>query len=162
MANRISVTKSADRSGWRAGAQRLVSRQRPALGRGSGRFAVALVLRLAAVALLAWIGYVHWHLWQQGYRDIHINGPFFLADAIVAIGFAVLLLAWPRPPVGLLAALFTASTIGGLVISLAVGLFGFRESISASYVVESLVLESLTVVILAIWTVLAATAVTRS
>jgi hypothetical protein len=101
-------------------------------------------------------------LWHEGYQHIPTNGPFFLADAIVAIGFAVLLLTWPRPLVGLLAAGFIASTIVALVISLAVGLFGFQESIHASYVVESLVLESLAVVLLGIWTTLAAFAVRRS
>lgn len=36
-----------------------------ATGRG-GRRVVALLLRLGCVALLAWIGYIHLHLWQEG------------------------------------------------------------------------------------------------
>ena len=35
---------------------------------GRGGMVVALLLRLGCVALLAWIGYVHLHLWQEGYR----------------------------------------------------------------------------------------------
>ena len=31
-----------------------------------GRPAAALLLRLACVALLAWIGYIHLHLWLEG------------------------------------------------------------------------------------------------
>lgn len=162
MAERASITESAARSGRGAGLLRLVSRRRPELSQRGGRTVAGLVLRLAAAALLGWIGYVHWLLWHEGYQHIPTNGPFFLADAIVAIGFAVLLLAWPRPLVGLLAVGFIASTIGALVISLAVGLFGFQESIHASYVVESLVLESLAVVLLIIWTTFAAFAVPRS
>jgi hypothetical protein len=48
---------------------------------------VAMLLRLGCVALLAWIGYVHLHLWQEGYRQIPTNGPLFLLDAVA--GFAL-------------------------------------------------------------------------
>ena len=68
-------------------------RSHQAPGRG-GRWAAALLLRLGCVALLAWIGYIHLHLWQEGYRQIPTNGPLFLLDAVA--GFAVLLV-WPRP-----------------------------------------------------------------
>ena len=57
---------------------------------------------------------------------------------------------------GLLAAGYTAGTLGALLISLTVGLFGFHESISASYVTLSLLIEAITVLALASWTVLAA------
>ncbi len=107
--------------------------------------------------MLAWIGYVHLHLWLEGYRQIPVNGPLFVLDAIAAFVIAVAMLVWLRPLTGLLGAVFTASTIGALVISLSVGLFGFRESIAASYVVQSLVIETLAVLALAGWTVLTAT-----
>ncbi len=110
--------------------------------------AIALVLRLGCSALLIWIGYIHLHLWQEGYRHIPTNGPLFLLDAIAAFLFAAVLLVWWAPLVGLLAAGFTASTLGALIISLSVGLFGFDESISASFVVESLVIESVAIVAL--------------
>jgi hypothetical protein len=77
----------------------------------------------------------------------------------VALG--LLLLTWPRPLAGLAGAAFTAATILALVISLSVGLFGFRESISASYVVQSLVLESVAVIVLLSWTAVTAAAVMR-
>jgi hypothetical protein len=72
--------------------------------------------------------------------------------------FAAVLLAWPRPLAGLLAAGYTAATLGALLISLSVGLFGFQESISASYVTESLTIEAITVLALITWTVLVAAA----
>jgi hypothetical protein len=50
------------------------------------------------------------------------------------------------------AAAFTASTIAALVISVTVGLFGFHESITASFVVLALVIESVAALILAAWT----------
>ena len=134
--------------------RRLASPRRPmAPGRG-GRWAAALLLRLGCAALLAWIGYIHLHLWLEGYRHIPTNGPLFLLDAIAGFALAVVLLAWPRPLVGLLAAGYTAATLVALIISLSVGLFGFQESISASYVTETLVIETITALALLSWTIL--------
>ncbi|MGO8960660.1 MAG: hypothetical protein ACLQFR_25275 [Streptosporangiaceae bacterium] len=132
----------------------LASLHAPARPRSTSRGAAALLTRLAGAALLVWIGYIHLHLWQEGYRFIPTNGPFFLLDAIVAVALAALLSLWPRPLIGVLAAGFTASTIGALVISLTIGLFGFHESITASFVVLSLVIETLAVILLATWTAL--------
>ena len=123
---------------------------------GRGGMVVALLLRLGCVALLAWIGYVHLHLWQEGYRQIPTNGPLFLLDAVAGFALAAVLLAWPRPLAGLLAAGYTASTLGALIISLTAGLFGFRESITASFVTESLTIESITALALISWTILVA------
>ena len=130
-------------------------RRPPAAGPGAVR-PVAALLRLGCVALLAWIGYIHLHLWQEGYRHIPTNGPLFLLDAVAGFVLAAVLLTWPRPLAGLLAAGYTASTLGALIISLSVGLFGFRESTSASFVTESLAIETTTVLALLIWTALAA------
>jgi hypothetical protein len=128
-------------------------RRPPATGPGAVR-PVAALLRVGCVALLAWIGYIHLHLWQEGYRHIPTNGPLFLLDAVAGFVLAAVLLTWPRPLAGLLAAGYTASTLGALIISLSVGLFGFRESISASFVAESLTIESISVLALISWTVL--------
>ena len=141
--------------------RQLASPSRPqAAGRG-GHPAVALLLRLCCVALLAWIGYIHLHLWQEGYRHIPTNGPLFLLDAMAGFGLAAVLLLWPRPLAGLLAAGYAAATLGALAISLSVGLFGFRESISASFVVESLTIDSITVLALVSWTFLVTSAAPR-
>lgn len=134
----------------------LASARSTRLAYRSGRGITALLLRLGCVAALAWIGYIHLHLWQQGYRQIPTDGPMFLLDAIAAFVLAATLLALPRPLTGLLAAGFTAATLGALLVSLGIGLFGFRESISASYVVESLVLEAAAAIALLGWTVLVA------
>ena len=134
----------------------LVSPRRAAAPGAGGRWAAALLLRVGCTALLAWIGYIHLHLWLEGYRHIPTNGPLFLLDAVAGFILAAVVLAWPRPLAGLLAAGYTASTLGALLISLSVGLFGFRESISASYVTESLAIEAITVLALITWTVLVA------
>jgi hypothetical protein len=138
--------------------RRLASPHRPPPAGPPARRATALLLRLGCVALLGWIGYVHLHLWLEGYRHIPTNGPLFLLDAVAGLVLAALLLVWPRPLTGLLAAAYTAATLGALLISLTVSLFGFRESISASYVSQSLAIEAITVLALLSWTVLATAA----
>jgi hypothetical protein len=139
----------------------LASIRKPEFRHRGNLFITALVLQLAGVGLLAWIGYIHWVLWQappggEGYKFIPTDGPFFLVDAIAGVVLAVALLVWARPIVGLVSAGFVAGTILALVISLTVGLFGFPESISAHYVVLALVAESITLVVLLAWTALAA------
>jgi hypothetical protein len=136
--------------------RRLASPHQVAAPRGGVRMVIASMLRVGCAGLLIWIGYIHLHLWLGGYRQIPTNGPLFLLDALAAFVFAAALLAWPRPLAGLLAAGFTASTLGALIISLSLGLFGFHESISASYVVASLIVEAVTVLALVAWTVLVA------
>jgi len=144
----------------------LASVRKPELSHRRNLFITAQVLQLAGVGLLAWIGYIHWILWEsppggEGYRFIPTDGPFFLADAIAGVVIAVALLLWPRALVGLVSAGFVAGSILALVISLTVGLFGFNESISAYYVVLALVVESITLVVLLAWTAMAAWAVPR-
>ena len=138
------------------GLRRLVTPLSPQPPARGGRRAAALLLRLGCAALLTWIGYIHLHLWLEGYRHIPTNGPLFLLDAVAGFALAAVLLAWPRPVAGLLTAGYTAATLGALLISLTVGLFGFHESISASYVTESLTIETITVLALTSWTVLVA------
>ena len=133
-------------------ARRLASPNRPAIPGTGGRTAVELILRLAGVAALAWIGYLHLHLWLEGYRQFPADGPMFLLDAVAGFVLAAVLLAWPRPLAGLLAAGFTVATLGALVISLSVGLLGFHESVSASFVRPALAVESVTVLVLLSWT----------
>ena len=69
-------------------------RQHPA-GRTTRR-AAALLLRPACAAPLAWIGYIHLHLWAEGYRQIPTDGPLFLLDAVAGFALAAALLAWPH------------------------------------------------------------------
>jgi hypothetical protein len=77
---------------------------------------------------------------------------------VAGLALAAVLLLWAAPLTGLIAAGYTASTLGALLISLSVGLFGFRESISASYVAQSLAIETITVLALLSWTILVAAA----
>ncbi len=134
--------------------RQLASPRRAETPARGGRRAAALLLRLGCVALLAWIGYIHLHLWQEGYRQIPTDGPLFLLDAVAGFALAAALLVWPRPLAGLLAAGYTFATLGALIISLTAGLFGFHESISASFVTMSLSVETITGLALLAWAVL--------
>jgi hypothetical protein len=58
--------------------------------------------------------------------------------------------SWPP----LLGTGFLVSTLAALILSINVGLFGFQESIRASFVVESILLESIGAAALLSWTVI--------
>ena len=78
-------------------------------------------------------GAIHLDLYLTGYRTIPTIGWLFLLQVIAAFALAVLALAalWLPGPASLVAnasgALFALSTLGGYLLSLRVGLFGFRE-----------------------------------
>jgi hypothetical protein len=113
----------------------------------------ALMLRLVCAGLLIWVAAIHVHLWSEGYRDIPTVGTLFLADAAAGFVLAAVLVLWPRPLAGLLGMGFMISTLGGLIISLNFGLLGFRESSGASFVIETIILESVGAVALLAWSV---------
>jgi hypothetical protein len=114
-------------------------------------FLAALSLRVVCAGLLIWVAAIHLHLWTEGYRDIATVGPLFLADAVGGFVLAAVLLVLPRPLVGFLGTGFMISTLGGLIISLNFGLFGFRESSEASFVIETIILESVGALALLVW-----------
>ncbi len=116
-------------------------------------FLTVLMLRVVCAGLLLWVAAIHLHLWTEGYRDISTVGPLFLADAVGGFILAAVLLAWPRPLAGLLGAGFMILTLGGLIVSLNFGLFGFRESARASFVTETIILEVVGAIALLAWTV---------
>ena len=112
---------------------------------------VVLVLRLASVGLLTGVGWIHLHLWQIGYRHIPSIGPLFLSAAIGALVLAAALLLRPSRLLGLLAVGLALGIVAGLVLSVNVGLFGFTESLRASFVIESIALEVGAAVVGATW-----------
>jgi predicted lipoprotein with Yx(FWY)xxD motif len=91
------------------------------------------VYATAGAALLAASGAIHLDLYLTGYRSIPTIGVLFLLQIIAAFALALAVLATIRVAglAGLLAAvaggLFALATLGGYLLSLRVGLFGFRE-----------------------------------
>ena len=105
---------------------------------------------LGAVLLLAMAG-IHLKLWLDGFRDIHWIGPLFLANVVLGAVAAVAVLGAPLrwfPWVALLGGLLSIGTLGGLVLSLTVGLFGYHETFGG-YVLPTIIVESAGFLVLA-------------
>src|ERR1700722_6919316 len=120
--------------------------------RGDWVEVLALLVRLIAVGLLSAVGWVHLHLWQEGYRHIPTIGPLFLAAAVSTLVFGVALLGRPSRLIGLFGFGTVIGILAGLIVSVNVGLFGFTESLTAPFAVESIVLEIAAAASLVAWT----------
>jgi hypothetical protein len=120
---------------------------------------MTLPLRILGAALLAGLAAIHLYLWQQGYDSIDVIGPAFLLDAVLGFGGALLVLITPLrwlPVAAVLGALLCLGTLGALIVSTTVGLFGFVESTTAQLWWESLAVEAAGLVVLAALAVVAA------
>src|ERR1700739_3633633 len=114
-----------------SGAWRAVSpRHRKTDLRGDWVEVLALLLRLVAVGLLGAVGWVHLHLWQEGYKHIPTIGPLFLVAVFSLLAVTAVLLAWPSRLVGLLAVAVDIGLLASLISSINLGLFGFKESLT--------------------------------
>ena len=127
----------------------------PGVRRGWRRLTVSpgpagTVLCLIGAILLLLSAGIHLHLWSTGYRHIPTIGPLFMLQGVVGIGLALAVAVTRRAWAALAGAAFAASTVAGLLISVEVGLFGFRDSFSAPYATWSLLAESAAVVVLAV------------
>jgi hypothetical protein len=118
-------------------------------GSRPGRAAVTLAVVVGA-ALVATTGAIHLHLWASGYRTIPTIGPLFLFQGIAGAVIAVVLVVWRRLAAVVAAAGFMIATIGGLLLSVYVGLFGFTDTLSAPFAGLSLAVESAGAVVLGI------------
>jgi predicted lipoprotein with Yx(FWY)xxD motif len=84
-------------------------------------------LRLAGAGLLAATGAIHLDLYLTGYRSIPVIGWLFLLQVITAFGLAVAVLVSGSRLVAAAGAGFVLATLGGYLLSVWVGLFGFTE-----------------------------------
>jgi hypothetical protein len=101
-------------------------------------------------ALIAASGLIHLQLWSMGYRTIPTIGPLFLVQGISGAILAVLLVLSRRLLLVVMAAGFMIATIGGLLLSIYFGLFGFMDSLAAPHAGLSLGVESSGVALLAV------------
>jgi len=91
------------------------------------------MLRVAGAGLLIAAGAIHLDLYLTGYRTIPVIGWLFLLQVIAAFGLGLAVLAIGGRPViaGRLAAAggggFALATLGGYLLSVWTGLFGFHE-----------------------------------
>jgi hypothetical protein len=119
---------------------RLLIRRPAALRSPVSHLAVSL-LGVAGGALLVWSGIIHLILWADGYKDIATIGPLFLAQGVgcIVLGLVVAVFRW----LALLLAggVTLAATAVGLLLSVHVGLLGYRESLAVPYAMLSLQVE---------------------
>src|SRR6202050_3221319 len=107
------------------------------------RAARRAVLALAATGatFLVWSAVIHLMLWGDGYSDISVIGPLFLAQGIGCIVLGVAIVAFRSLALLAAGAVAGAATAVGLLLSVHVGLFGYTESLSVPYAVLSLAVE---------------------
>jgi len=107
------------------------------------RMARWAVLALAATgaAFLIWSAVIHLMLWGDGYSDISVIGPLFLAQGIGCIVLALAIVAFRWLALLAAGAVAGAATAVGLLLTVHVGLFGYTESLSVPYATLSLAVE---------------------
>ncbi|HEY5385612.1 MAG TPA: hypothetical protein VIJ56_10275 [Acidimicrobiales bacterium] len=122
------------------------------VGPGRSRRPLDLAATVAFViggALLIWSAAVHFHLRSEtdGYRSIPTIGPLFLlqsiAGLVIGIGVVVVRRLWAAV-IGLG---FALSNIAGFLLSVGLGLFGFKDSWLAPFAKESFTIEILASVV---------------
>jgi predicted lipoprotein with Yx(FWY)xxD motif len=84
-------------------------------------------LRVAGAGLLAATGGIHLDLYLTGYRSIPVIGWLFLLQVIAAFGLALAVLVSGSRLAAAAGAGFALSTLGGYLLSVWIGLFGFTE-----------------------------------
>jgi predicted lipoprotein with Yx(FWY)xxD motif len=84
-------------------------------------------LRVAGAALLAATGGIHLDLYLTGYRSVPTIGWLFLLQVIAAFGLALAVLVSGSRLAAAAGAGFALSTLGGYLLSVWIGLFGFKE-----------------------------------
>jgi hypothetical protein len=113
-------------------AVRLLTKGPRALRSPVARWAVNL-MALSGAAMLVWSGVIHLQLWSDGYKDISVVGPLFLLQGVggMVIALALLALRW----LALLAvgAVTLVATAVGLLLSVHISLFGYRETLLVPY-----------------------------
>ncbi len=98
-----------------------------------------LGLRLAGAGLLAATAAIHLDLYLTGYRSIPTIGLLFLLQVITAFVLAAAVLVTGSRVAAAAGAGFALSTLGGYLLSVWVGLFGFKEVRTTSGIVAGVI-----------------------
>ena len=94
---------------------------------------------IAGAALLVASGAIHLDLYLTGYRTIPTIGPLFLLQVITAFALAVAIPVTGSWLVAAAGAAFALSTLGGYLLSLWIGLFGFTEVRTTAGIVSGII-----------------------
>jgi len=100
---------------------------------------LGLLLRLAGSALLFATAAVHLDLYLTGYRTIPVIGWLFLLQVIAGLGLGLVVLVTGSRLAAAAGADFALSTLGGYLLSVQFGLFGFREVRTTAGIVAGII-----------------------
>src|SRR5262245_60808694 len=96
-------------------------------------------LRITGAGLLAATAAIHLDLYLTGYKNIPTIGWLFLLQVIAAFALAILVLATGNQVVAALGAGFAVATLGGYLLSIWFGLFGFKEVRTTAGIVAGII-----------------------
>ncbi len=123
---------------------------------GTNNRTVLTVMRILSAIVLVAVGGIHLFLVFDGVGGV--LGVLFVLNAIAGLVLAIgMLVLRGRLLVitGILSVLFVLATLVALLLALTVGLFGITETWDFTLVPESVIIESIGVVVLAIATLVA-------
>ncbi len=113
------------------------------------------VLRVTGAGLLAATASIHLDLYLTGFKNIPTIGGLFLLQIIAGFALAVAVLATGNPVAAALGAGFAVATLGGYLLSIWIGLFGFTETRTTAGIVAG-ILEVAAFAVLGLFAVTAA------
>src|SRR5579859_4437281 len=97
------------------------------------------VLRVTGAGLLAATTAIHLDLYLTGFRNIPTIGGLFLLQVIAGFALAAAVLVTGNQVVAALGAGFAVATLGGYLLSIWVGLFGFTEVRTTAGIVAGII-----------------------
>src|SRR5580700_3879015 len=101
--------------------------------------ALGLLLRVTGAGLLIATAAIHLDLYLTGYRTIPTIGWLFLLQVIAAFALGALVLVTGSRLVAALGAGFALSTLGGYLLTVQFGLFGYREVRTTAGIVAGII-----------------------
>jgi predicted lipoprotein with Yx(FWY)xxD motif len=96
-------------------------------------------LRIVGAGLLTATAAIHLDLYLTGYKNIPTIGWLFLLQVIAGFALAAAVLATGNQVVAALGAGFAVATLGGYLLSIWVGLFGFTEVRTTAGIVAGII-----------------------
>jgi predicted lipoprotein with Yx(FWY)xxD motif len=119
----MDTDRTSQRADAAAGAGQFGPRGRP----GRGGRAITAGLRVTGAGLLIAAAAIHLDLYLTGYRSIPVIGGLFLLQVIVGFLLGAVVLATGSRVAAAAGAVFALATLGGYLLSVWAGLFGFKE-----------------------------------
>jgi predicted lipoprotein with Yx(FWY)xxD motif len=118
-----------DRTSQRVGAAAVDGRRSGGAPGPRGRLgrSITVGLRITGAGLLIAAAAIHLDLYLTGYRSIPVIGGLFLLQVIVGFGVGAMVLITRSRVAAAAGAVFALATLGGYLLSVWAGLFGFTE-----------------------------------